>query len=169
MTTDTNDRQAVEGRLWKEIDKAHYGMLGLVGTDPAQHFQPMTAFTDEASSAIYFFTRSDTDLARDSSTGGHQAMLVIQAKDRELQACLGGRLSAGRDQSLIDRYWNPVIASWFPEGKEDPNICVLTFRPDDAQVWISDQGPVRFAWEIAKANATGKAPDVGAKTHLNLN
>ena len=32
---------------------------------------------------------------------------------------------------------------------------------DDAQVWVSDAGPVKFAWEIARANATGRAPDLG--------
>jgi general stress protein 26 len=168
MSTDINDRAAVEDRLWKEIDKAHYGMLGLVGMEPAQHFQPMTAFTDEAASRIYFFTRRESDLARDAGSG-REAMLVIQAKDRELQACIAGQLSAGRDQAVIDHFWNPVVAAWFPEGKEDPSLCVLTFRPGDAQVWISDQGPVKFGWEIAKANATGKAPDVGGRTHLNLN
>jgi general stress protein 26 len=168
MTIDTNDRRAVEDRLWKEIDKAHYGMLGLVGMDPPQHFQPMATFTDEATSTIYFFTRRDTDLARDTGSG-QQAMLVIQSKDREVQACIGGQLSAGRDRAVVNRFWNPVVAAWYPEGKEDPNLCVLTFRPDDAQVWISDQGPVKFGWEIAKANATGKEPDVGGRAHLDLN
>ena len=167
MRTDTHDRQAVEDRLWSEIDKAHYGMLGLVDVDPPQHFQPMTAFTDAAGASVYFFCRADSDLARDAGAG-HQAMLVIQAKDREVQACIGGELSARRDQSVIDRFWNPVIAAWFPEGKGDPGLTVLKFAPRDAQVWISDQGPVKFGWEIAKANATGKEPDVGGRAHIDL-
>lgn len=169
MSTDTNDRQEVEDRLWKEIHKTRYGMLGLVGTDPPQHFHPMTAFIDEGSTTVYFFTSKDTDLARDTIAGVQQSMFILQSKDRELQACIGGQLSAGRDQEVIDRFWNPVVAAWYPEGKTDPSICVLSFRPNDAQVWISDQNPIKFGWEVAKANATGQQPDVGGKAHLNLN
>ena len=41
-----HSQDELQDRLWKEIHKARYGMLGLVGRTPAHHFQPMTAFCE---------------------------------------------------------------------------------------------------------------------------
>ncbi|MDQ0465935.1 general stress protein 26 [Caulobacter ginsengisoli] len=166
MTTDTHDRAAVETRLWREIDKGRFGMLGLV-EGPPQHFQPMTAFAEPDNGEIWFFTSATTDLARDAANG-RQAMFVVQARDRELQACISGFLTLEQDKTRLDRYWSPMVAAWFPHGRDDPGIRLLKFACEDARVWISEQGPIRYAWELAKASATGKQPDMGGRTDLNL-
>ena len=167
MSTDPQDKAEVQQRLWKEIGKGRYGMLGLTNVTPAQHFQPMTAFAEPETGQIWFFTRTDTDLARASATGA-QAMFVVQAKDQELQACISGYLRAVRDPDRIDKYWGPVVAAWYPDGKDDPRLTLLRLDASDAQVWLSEQGPLKFAFEIAKANLAGKEPDVGSRAALDL-
>lgn len=166
MTTQPTDRADVERRLWNEIENNQTGMLGLTGGDVHQHFQPMTAFVEKDASQIWFFTRTDTDLAETISEG-QTAMFVVQKGD--FQACLGGRLSQQHDTARIEKYWNAVVAAWYPDGKTDPHLTMLRFDCDDAQVWISHGGPVKFAWEIAKANATHTTPDVGESAHVNFN
>jgi general stress protein 26 len=161
------DRAQMEVRLWKEIDQARFGMLGLVGGEP-HHMQPMTAFADEKAGTIWFFVRRDADIVRDTGFG-HTAMFCIMAKDQDFQACVGGQLSQDHDPAKIKQYWNAVTAAWFPQGKDDPMLTLLRFQPVDAEVWISKGGPAKFAWEIAKANATKSMPDVGDKAHINLN
>jgi len=163
MSTDIKDRVAVERRLWDEIERHQTGMLGLVGD--THHFQPMTAFIQRGSKQIWFFTRTDTDLVHQIG-GAHQAMFVIQQKD--MQACVGGELVIDPDRARIDKFWNPVVAAWHPEGKTDPRLALLRMDCDDAAVWISQGNPIRFAWEIAKANTTKTEPNVGGRTTLDL-
>jgi general stress protein 26 len=165
MSTDPNDKAAVEQRLWKELDHARFGMLGL--TDSHLHFQPMTAFAEPESGQIWFFTKADTDLAK-SAAGGAQAMFIVQAKDQDFQACIGGALSTARDAARIDKYWNPMVAAWFPDGKDDPSLTLLRLDAKDAELWISKGGAIRFAWEVAKANLTDSPPDLGNKAHVSL-
>jgi general stress protein 26 len=165
MSTDPNDRAAVEKRLWKELEDARVGMLGL--TDTRQHFQPMTAFAEPENNLIWFFTRDDTDLAA-RARGGAEAMLVVQSRDHDFHACIGGALSLARDSLRIDRYWSPVVAAWFPDGKDDPRLTLLRLDARDAELWISKGGPIRFAWEVAKANLTDTTPDVGDTAHVRL-
>ncbi len=164
MSTDINNRADVEQRLWDEIKKHQTGMLGIVGGAP-HHTQPMTAFTEPQAREIWFFSRDDTELAQEIGSGA-SAMFVFQQK--EVQACLGGQLSLERDRARIDRYWNAVVAAWYPGGKDDPRLVLIRMILDDAQVWISQAGPARFAWEIAKANATKHAPDVGGHATLDF-
>ena len=162
--TDTQDQKAVEERLWKDIKKrGGTGMLGLSGS--GDHFQPMTAFVERDTGQIWFFTRKDTDLAKEIS-GDSPAMFIFQ--NDNLQACIGGKLSVDHDQKRIDQYWNPVVAAWYPEGKDDPFLTLLRMDCKDAEVWISDDGMIKFAWEIAAANLNHRTPEVGGRAHLDF-
>lgn len=167
MTTmDTADREAAEKRLWSEIDKLHTGMLGIVDGEP-QHFQPMTAFADREAGRIWFFTRTDTDMAQDVATA-RQAMFIMQSKDQEMQACISGQLVQQLDRAKLEAFWNPHVSAWYPEGKDDPRLTMLCLQADEARIWLSEVGPVRYMFEVAKANTMGKEPDIGGVADVQL-
>jgi len=163
---ETVDREAAEKRLWAEIDKKHTGMLGLVDGEP-QHFQPMTAFAEPEAGRIWFYTRTDTDLAQDT-TGPRQAMFILQAGDRELQACISGEIVQNLDREKLEKWWNPHVAAWYPDGKDDPRLTMLCMQCHDARIWLAEGGPVKYLWEVAKANTTRQTPDIGGRTDVNL-
>jgi general stress protein 26 len=165
MADETHDQAAVQTRLWDEIEKRQTGMLGVTGPE-SQHFQPMTAFLDRSENRIWFFTYKDTDLAEAAVTGT-PAMFVFQ-HERAIYACIGGTLRVQHDPERMQKYWNPVVAAWYPEGKDDPRLTMLCLDAEDAQVWVQEAGPAKFAWEIAKANATKTTPDLGDRTNLNF-
>lgn len=164
MNTDLNDKGAVERRLWNEIERHQTGMLGIMGGTP-HHTQPMTAFAEPDTGQLWFFSRTDTDLVREIGEG-RDVMFVFQQKD--VQACIGGRLTLSRDPARINKYWNAVVAAWYPDGKQDPHLTLLQMDCSDADIWISQAGPMKFAWEIAKANSTHKTPDLGGRAHVNF-
>lgn len=167
MTTmDTADREAAEKRLWAEIDKLHTGMLGIVDGEP-QHFQPMTAFSDREAGRLWFFTRTETDMAKDTAELRH-AMFIVQSKDQEMQACVGGELVRRLDRAKLEEFWNPHVAAWYPDGKDDPHLTMLCLQCEDARIWLSEAGPIRYMFEVAKANITDELPDIGGRTDVNL-
>lgn len=155
--------QDLEKRLWEEVDKERFGMLGVTG----HHMQPMAMFADKGAEQIWFYTKKSTDLSRDAGSGA-DAMLCLMGKDQHFQACIAGRLSQHYDKAKIDQYWSAPVAAWFPEGKDDPDLTLLRLDPKDAQVWISKAGPVKYAWEVTKANATHSLPDVGTSGTVKL-
>ena len=61
------------------------------------------------------------------------------------------------------------MSAWFPKGKNDPDLTLIRFDLDDAAVWLSEAGPIKFAFEIAKANLSGRQPDVGESANIRLN
>lgn len=162
MANDLTEAE-VQDRLWNAIEKHQIGMLGVLGD--SHHFQPMTAFLEREGNEIWFFTYNDTDLAQ-AVQGGATAAFIFQT--REVQACVDGRIELVQDQARIDRYWNAHVAAWYPEGKDDPRLTMLRLDCTDAAVWITEVGPVRYAWEIARANASKRTPDVGERQDLNL-
>lgn len=153
--------------FWKALKSSNTGMLGLETPDALS--QPMTAFRDGESSAIWFFTRDDVDLARDVGHLGADARFEYGSKDQKVWASLRGRLSvAPRDQEIIDRHWNPVVAAWYPDGKEDPHLTLLRFDGADGRIWVSEGGLLKFAFEVVKANVTGDTPDAGGAVDVRL-
>ena len=61
MASLTEAREAPARQLWDEIAEIHAGMLGISGDHG--HMQPMAPHADPKTNTIWFFTRTDTDLA----------------------------------------------------------------------------------------------------------
>ncbi len=153
------------GQLLDELERVNAGMLGVQGS--RSHMQPMAPMVDRENGAIWFFTRQSTDLAREVGAGGTAHFCVV-GKDHDYHACLSGPISQSHAREIIDRYWNSVTSAWFEGGKDDPDLVLLQFMPNEAAVWASTGSSLGFGWEIAKANITGGQPDVGYHTRVVL-
>ena len=162
MSIDMNDRAAVERKLWDDIERHQTGMLGLAD---GPILQPMTAFVEREGERLWFFARTDTALTRRIGEGA-EGLFVFQQRD--LQAAITGHLKVQHDEARIAKYWNAVAAAWHPQGKTDPRLTLICLDARDAEVWCSQAGPVTFAWEIAKANATKHEPHIGGKANLHF-
>ena len=127
--------------------------LGVIGAPAQHHFNPMACYPDADTGDIWFFTKKGTDLVRDAGLG-QSAMFIVTSKDQDFQACIGGDLREEFDRSRLEKFWNAHVAAWYPDGKDDPQLTLLRFQPSDADVWISKAGPVKYAFEVAKANAS---------------
>lgn len=167
MSDDLTSAEAEEA-FWDSLKASRIGLLGL--DQPGYHAQPMTAFREEETGTIWFFSRDDTDLTRDAALGGGQsAMFHYASRDQKVWACIHGHLAVhGPDREIIDRHWNPVLSAWYPEGKDDPHLTILRFDADHGRVWVNDGGLLHFAFEIAKANVTDRPPDMGGVADVNL-
>ncbi|MCV3209967.1 pyridoxamine 5'-phosphate oxidase family protein [Mesorhizobium sp. YC-39] len=118
-----HDNHEFEGQFWKSIRSDMTAMVGVPGVNP----RPMTAQFDGDREVIYFFTARDTELAENASSP-KAATLVYAAKGHDLFATVHGTLQTDNDRATIDRLWNPFVAAWFEQGKEDPKLCLLRFE-----------------------------------------
>ncbi|HEY1752382.1 MAG TPA: pyridoxamine 5'-phosphate oxidase family protein [Caulobacteraceae bacterium] len=164
MTLDLRNPADLEHLLWDEIERRQVGMLMLVG-GPPQHAQPMTAFVERDRRQLWFFADAEAEQTRNIGVG-QPAMFIWQQHD--IQACIGGRLAVRHDRERMDRYWNAVVAAWHPNGRNDPELTLLSLDCEEAQVWVATAGPTRTAWEIAKAAATHGRPEVSVSGRLDF-
>jgi general stress protein 26 len=151
--------------FWDHLRQGAPAMLGLSGEK--DHLQPMAAYAEEGSNQVWFFTRDDSDLAMDAASR-HDGRMVFVSRDRECYADITGDLLVVRDEDRIERYWNAMAAAWFPDGKNDPHLTLLSFSPTEGQVWIVKTGLIRVALQVAKANVSGKQPDLGGSTAVRF-
>ena len=47
---------------------------------------------------------------------------------------------ASDDKAVIERLWSPFVASWYKDGKNDPDLQLLRFDTTSADVWEATPG-----------------------------
>jgi general stress protein 26 len=126
----------IKEKFWKALRSDRTVMLGLDGVENA-HPRPMTAQFEDDRAPLWFFTASDSELAKALTSGKH-AIATFAAKDHDLFATMHGRLVRDDDRAVIDRFWNLFVAAWFPGGKEDPKLALLRFDAESAEIWLDE-------------------------------
>ena len=143
------DVREVRERMWEKMAKSPFLMVELHGSD--DHAQPMTAQLDEqVEGKFWFYTRKDNRLAP-----GGKAMAQYVSKDHKIFACISGTLVEETDPVVIDRYWSNMVEAWFEGGRGDPNLLMLRFELDDAEIWEGDESAVGFFKMLVGAKIDG--------------
>jgi general stress protein 26 len=142
---DESPESALRRKFWKELDDSPFMMLGLQGVEDSRT-RPMTAQVDRKDGAdkdeggkIYFFASKSEHLVQGMGQS-HKAVATFVGKGHGLFAHLHGILELSTDRGVIERLWNPVIASWYEDGKDDPDLALVRFDADRAEVWEATPG-----------------------------
>ncbi|MFS0771686.1 pyridoxamine 5'-phosphate oxidase family protein [Sphingomonas sp. 1P08PE] len=128
---DHDSPQEIAAKFLAKVKESPFIMLGL--TD-GQHSEPMTArLDDDQPNALFVFAGKDNRAAK-----GGAAMVQFVGKGHDFFACLAGTVSQDNDRALIDKLWDNHVEAWFPNGKEDPNLALLRFDVESAELWETD-------------------------------
>lgn len=126
------DAHELKKDMWKKMTDSPFVMIGLTGG--GAHSEPLTVQLDKDQvDTLWFFIRKDNRLAR-----GGAAMAQFVSKGHDLFACLSGAAKIDDNRAMIDKLWSNQAEAWFPGGKTDPNLALLRFDIDDAEIWESD-------------------------------
>jgi general stress protein 26 len=119
------------------------------------HARPMNIARLDPDGTLWFVTAIDSPKIDEAESPpvGH---VVAQSSARYLS--IAGMFSVTRERAALERVWSKANEVWFPEGLDDPRVCLLGFHPTHAEFWdVSGTKGLSFAYEAAKALLTGKA------------
>lgn len=133
------DIQELKTEFWKALDASHIVMLAAI-TPNIPPARPMTAQTDEdiTDGSIYFFASRGEGVGHDVLAGASVASFTFQSKDNHLLASAIGPIAAVNDPAMIDKLWSPMAATYYEQGRSDPNLLLLRFTPPEIEVWRSN-------------------------------
>lgn len=112
-------------------------MLGLSAVDEG-HTRPMTGQIEGGRSPIWFFTATDNELVRALGSGTGRAVATFTGKGHDIFAAIHGNLRVDTDRAVVDRLWNPFVAAWYEQGKNDPKLALLRLDAERAQIWENE-------------------------------
>jgi general stress protein 26 len=128
------------------------------------HARPMAlARSTETEDVLYFAT--DIESAKVSEILANPRVYAI-LQDRSRYVFLAGTVSLSKERSLVARLWSEAWRVWFPEGKDDPALCLLVFEPEEGEYWDeSGMNGLKYLFKAAKAYAAGERPALDAQRH----
>lgn len=123
--------QEIAAKFIAKVKESPFIMLGLMN---GEHSEPMNVkLDDDQPNTLFVFAGKDNRAAK-----GGKAMVQFVGKGHDFFACLMGTLRQDNQRAQIDKLWDNRVAAWFPNGKDDPNVALLRFDVESAELWETD-------------------------------
>ncbi|PZP57511.1 MAG: hypothetical protein DI586_00300 [Micavibrio aeruginosavorus] len=168
MTAD-NDMEA-RNKVFDLIKDIKFAMMVTQDREGRMYSRPMAAQQKDSTDSrneLWYFTSKDSpkvaEIKADSS------MLVSYSDPASNNyVSLSGTAQITDDRNKIDELWSDALSVWFPQGKSDPNICLIKFKPETAEYWDAPSSKFVHAYGYVKAKLTGEPPEAGENKTVRL-
>lgn len=131
------DRTAHIQRLAALIKDIRIAMLTTIAADGRLVSRPLGTQEVKFDGDLWFATECDSSKVADI-TADPRVNVSYAAPDRNIYVSVAGRASLVRDRARIEEFWSPAMKVFFPNGKDDPNLCLIRVKADSAEYW---EGP----------------------------
>ena len=162
MDNYSNSRENLYDIL-KNFDTA---MMIARASDGHIHGRPMAIALLQENAETYFVTSIHSPKVAAIEA---DPIITLTFQSSSQFATLSGRATVVRDKPMIDDLWKEAWKLWFPQGKDDPSICLIHFSPEDGEYWdnAGAQG-LKYAFEAVKAYVKGETPKSDEGQHAKV-
>lgn len=129
--------------------------------------RPMSTQEFEFDGDLWFFTRDNTHKA-DEISKDPRVNVAYSKPDDNRYVSVSGTAEIVKDRAKMEELWSPVLKAWFPDGLEDPNICLLKVAVEQAEYWDAPSSTIVQLFGMAKAIATGTEMSYGENKKIDL-
>lgn len=168
MSTTEKSDIAHFGRIIKDIKFAMLTTREVGGNTLVS--RPMTLQQMEFDGDLWFFASWSSALVNQIENNPFVNLAFANPKDFSFLSAQG-IAEVTTDEEKAKELWSPMHKAWFPEGLDDPNLCLIKVKVESADYWESpDSAIVRLAG-FAKAIFTGQkgSSALGKHGHLEIN
>ena len=151
-------------KVWDLVKPLEVAML-VTEVDGVLQARPMHLAQKNFDGTFYFFTESPSEKT-DEIDKHHNVCLSFSCPKSQTYVSISGRASVSRDKELIEQMWNPFVAAWFPQGKDDPSVTLIKVESYQAEYWQGKGSKATQLFKYANAYLTGKRPNVGEHERL---
>jgi general stress protein 26 len=164
---DLSGAKAVE-KMKELVDKAETCFFcTAVTADGSIAARPMSVQEVDDHGNLWFLSADDShkneELARDPSV-----RLFFQASAHSGFLTLAGTANVSRDKARIKELWEPIVKTWFTEGKDDPRITVIKVAPTEGYYWDTKHGAAVAGAKMLIGAAIGKTLDDSIEGRLQF-
>ncbi|MDN3687567.1 pyridoxamine 5'-phosphate oxidase family protein [Cyclobacterium jeungdonense] len=139
--------------IWNLIKDIKVGMLVTKSTKDGESMRarPMSLVQDAYDGTLFFYTSKSAAKAFEIKQDTDTCLTFTNPKDN-VYVSLTGKAMVTEDRELIDKYWNPWVAAWFENGKDDPELAMLKVKINKGEHWDSTNNKLVQIFELAKSN-----------------
>ncbi len=161
-----NNRQESIEKLKELVEDIDFCMLTTVD---GGHFRsrPMSTQKFEFDGDLWFFTSDNTHKVSEIEKDDRVNVAYSKPDDSRFVSVFG-RGSIVKDRAKIEELWNPILKAWFPDGLDDPMLCLLRVKVEEAEYWDQPSGMIVQTLGFVKALATGTEMETGEHKKISF-
>ncbi len=153
-------------KLWELIKSTKFAMLT---TEDGAHLRsrPMAASQSSFDGTLWFFTKASSHKVDEVQTD-HRVGVSYSDPAAQNYVSMSGRATLVQDKAAIDEHWSELLATWFPNGKDDPDVALLRVDIAQAEYWDAPNSTMVHAYGYVKAKLTGTPPAGGENEKITV-
>ena len=129
--------------------------------------RPMSTQEFEFDGDLWFFTSDNTHKIDEIQKDNRVNVAYSKPEDNKYLS-VSGKAEVVKDRAKIEELWSPVLKAWFPEGLDDPHLCLLKIPVEQAEYWDAPNSTIVQLFGMVKAIATGTEADYGENKKISL-
>ena len=160
-------RQESIKKLGEMIEDIDFAMLTTIDTNGVLRSRPMSTQKAEFDGTLWFFTSDQTHKTEEIEKDNRVNASYSKPEDN-VYISTSGMASISKDRAKMEELWNPILKAWFPDGLDDPHLCLLKVDVEQAEYWDSPSSTLVQIAGFVKAMVTGQSADGGENEKINL-
>ena len=154
-----HDHRTHEGakKLYDLVKDVKFAMMTTVEPDGTLHSRPMYNQEADEHGDFWFFTKLHSPKVEEISKD-NQINLSFADPSSQTYVSISGKAEVSRDKSKINEKWSEGLRTWFPGGKDDPEVALIRVHPQEGEYWDSPSSTLIHLYGYVKATVTGEPP-----------
>lgn len=144
-------------KLFAMIKDIKVAMMTTADPDGKLYSRPMWNHDADENGDLWFFTKlhspKTSEISRDNEIN-----LAFSDPKSQNYVSIAGKAEIVQEQSLIDEKWQEALRTWFPNGKDDPEVALIRVHPERGEYWDAPNSTMIHLYGYAKAVLTGESP-----------
>lgn len=129
--------------------------------------RPMSVRKVDDEGNLWFLSANDSH-ANEEIAADPNVRIFMQGSPHSDFLHLSGLAQISTDRAMIEELWDPMIKTWFTEGKDDPRIAVIKVAPNTGYYWDTKHGNLVAGVKIMIGAAIGKTLDDSIEGPIQL-
>ncbi len=152
------------GDLIKDIKMA---MLTTEAEDGVLRSRPMATQNSPFDGTLWFFTSASSGKVSELDWNPEVNLSYAEPSDTKYVS-ISGNGEIVRDRVKMEALWNDIYQAWFPQGLNDPDVCLLRVEVSTAEYWEAKSGKMVRLFGYVKALATGERAQGGEHASMDI-
>jgi general stress protein 26 len=160
------DEEAVN-KFKQLVKDVNVCMFTTVNDDLDLFSRPMVTTEVDDDGNAWFFTNEFSEKIHEISKDNN-VFLIYSNPKTNTYVNVKGTCTVVVDSARINQLWTPTLKAWFPQGADDPKLCLLKVITEVAYYWNHSSSKMSVFFSMLKAIATKEKIDSGEVGKLNL-
>ena len=140
-------------KLGKLIEGNDIAMLTTRTGDGRLLSRPLRMQEFDGEGALWFITDRNSHKAEEVRLQP-QVNASFASAERNTYISIAGRASVVFDKARLSQLWQPAMSVFYPDGIDDPALCLLRVQAESAEYWDGPGGLVGQALYLVMTAAT---------------